>query len=331
MDAITKGQVGPKVCSKCGVARAIEAFPWKNKARGLRRTWCRRCAQAYGRQHYLNNIDKYKAKARRNRGLDRQRVRRLVADHLSTHPCVDCGETDVTVLEFDHRNRALKRSPVSRFSSTGGAKAAAIEIAKCDVRCANCHRLRTARQFGWAKTKPLPRPGPERPTPLIERVDQRGVDFLRECCWCYWLKPLSEFAFRNSAKRTLSSHCRTCHARYRRRHYLENRDRYFSQAIAQTVRKTEDKLKRLRDYLLGHPCVDCGATDVASLEFDHVDPATKEMEIARLIRRRNWAAVQLEIAKCVVRCANCHRRRTRAQRMMVAACSADLQSLAVRE
>jgi hypothetical protein len=38
------------------------------------------------------------------------------------------------------------------------------------------------------------------------------------------------------------------------------------------------------------------------------------MEIARLIRRRNWMAVEREIAKCVVRCANCHRRRTVRQR-----------------
>jgi hypothetical protein len=157
------------------------------------------------------------------------------------------------------------------------------------------------------------------------------VDFLRECCWCYWLKPLSEFAFHSSAKKTLSSHCRTCHARYRRKHYLENRDRYFSQANAQTLRKTQDKLRRLRDYLLGHPCVDCGTTDIATLDFDHVDPATKVMEIGRMIRRRNWSANLREMAKCVVRCANCHRRRTLAQRVVVAAGSADLQSPLSRE
>jgi hypothetical protein len=49
------------------------------------------------------------------------------------------------------------------------------------------------------------------------------------------------------------------------------------------------------------------------------------MEVARLIRRRNWRAVEREIAKCVVRCANCHRRRSLAQRQALMSETAPLQ------
>jgi len=56
-----------KVCTRCGEEVPVDNFPWKNRARGVRRTWCRQCAKAYARQHYLDNIDKYKAKACRNR------------------------------------------------------------------------------------------------------------------------------------------------------------------------------------------------------------------------------------------------------------------------
>ena len=63
-------------------------------------------------------------------------------------------------------------------------------------------------------------------------------------------------------------------------------------------------------YLLTHPCVDCG--DPVVLEFDHLPEFTKGFEIARAITAstRSWATIAAEIAKCEVVCANCHRRRT---------------------
>lgn len=60
--------------------------------------------------------------------------------HLATHPCVDCGESDVRVLDFDHR--ANKESDISRLVGKGRVAGIVREINKCDVRCANCHRRR---------------------------------------------------------------------------------------------------------------------------------------------------------------------------------------------
>lgn len=65
-------------------------------------------------------------------------------NHLKAHPCVDCGERDPVVLEFDHV-RGEKVDNISRMlCSTRSLKVIQEEIAKCDVRCANCHRRRTA-------------------------------------------------------------------------------------------------------------------------------------------------------------------------------------------
>jgi hypothetical protein len=70
-------------------------------------------------------------------------------DYLLTHPCVDCGEVDPVVLEFDHvrgeKVAALSDMAKRQFSL---AKLDA-EIAKCEVRCANCHKRKTAREQGW--------------------------------------------------------------------------------------------------------------------------------------------------------------------------------------
>lgn len=74
--------------------------------------------------------------------------------------------------------------------------------------------------------------------------------------------------------------------------------------------KREDGLLLLHEFLRSHPCVDCGQTDIVLLEFDHIDPATKTMPVGTMVGHRPWSTVLAEIQKCVVRCANCHRRRT---------------------
>jgi hypothetical protein len=307
-----------RACSRCGETRPIEDFPWKNRDRGLRRSWCRSCQRAYSHEHYLANLTKYTAKARKNERRGRLQRRELIDDYLRVHPCVDCGESLIELLEFDHRNPQRKRDTVNRLVTICSWKIVQAEIEKCDVRCANCHRQRTAAQFGWAKTKPLAKPEPRPVAKTVARIDAQDADFLRECIWCHWLRPLSEFSFRSASAKTLNSHCRKCHAAYRRDHYIRNRDRYFSQAIAQARRRRSENLASLRDYLLDHPCVDCGMKSVASLEFDHVDPTTKTSTISAMLPRSTWASIQREIAKCAVRCANCHRRRTLEQRSELA-------------
>lgn len=67
-------------------------------------------------------------------------------DYLSEHPCVDCGESDPVVLEFDHLYD--KSANVSDMQVVSLSRLAA-EIAKCEVRCANCHRRKTAHELNY--------------------------------------------------------------------------------------------------------------------------------------------------------------------------------------
>ena len=58
-------------------------------------------------------------------------------------------------------------------------------------------------------------------------------------------------------------------------------------------------------------CKDCNNSDILVLEFDHIDPTTKTMCISEMLRNGNsWDNILLEIQKCEVVCANCHRIRT---------------------
>lgn len=74
----------------------------------------------------------------------RARAREWLKAYLESHPCVDCGQADIRVLEFDHRNPSEKLANVGRMAKDGvGIPMLMREVAKCDVRCANCHRVRT--------------------------------------------------------------------------------------------------------------------------------------------------------------------------------------------
>lgn len=75
-----------------------------------------------------------------------------VIDYLAEHPCVDCGEKDYRLLDFDHKERSKKSQNVSTMISKGLSPTRIFsEIAKCDVRCVRCHRLKTIEQMGWYK------------------------------------------------------------------------------------------------------------------------------------------------------------------------------------
>ena len=81
----------------------------------------------------------------------RQRLkkRRYSLEYLSSHPCVDCGETNPVVLEYDHRRDKKFNIGTAISSSNLSWEKIKLEIEKCDVRCANCHRKRHAKINNW--------------------------------------------------------------------------------------------------------------------------------------------------------------------------------------
>ena len=137
-----------RVCARCHSEKPVEAFPIKDKARGTRRSYCLPCRSDYGKQHYQANKPYYLAKNVRARVEHRKTNRDIAYEYLVTHACVDCGEADPVVLDFDHIDPTTKLFCVGTMLSREATPAIVREMAKCVVRCANCHRMRTATQFG---------------------------------------------------------------------------------------------------------------------------------------------------------------------------------------
>ena len=143
-----------KICPSCGQERDTERdFAWKNKKDGTRQRWCKFCQAEANKTHYQNNKQVYLDRAiTRNARLNTQNKQRLFA-YLSEHPCIDCGQTDIRCLEFDHV-RGNKSANITRMitSATSWSNIES-EIAKCEVRCANCHRVKTLERGKWWRSK----------------------------------------------------------------------------------------------------------------------------------------------------------------------------------
>lgn len=77
------------------------------------------------------------------------------------------------------------------------------------------------------------------------------------------------------------------------------------------VRRAEYKAK-INALKAGRGCVDCGIKNPVVLDFDHIAP--KLFDIANGAAR-NPLAVEAEIAKCEIRCSNCHRIKTHERRL----------------
>lgn len=136
------------MCRRCNTEKFDDAF---GRKKNKLQAYCRDCNRSYEREHYRNNTDVYRD--RRNDYAQKQsgEVFLNLIDYLKQHPCVDCGEADVIVLQFDHVRGEKTHNIADLLHGRTRWVTVEREIEKCDVRCANCHIRRTARQFGWRK------------------------------------------------------------------------------------------------------------------------------------------------------------------------------------
>ncbi|HVV38681.1 MAG TPA: hypothetical protein VHC63_18885 [Acidimicrobiales bacterium] len=138
-----------KRCSRCGEEKPLTEFSWKDKEKGWRKSHCKACVRMKSRAHYASNKTSYAARIRRYKRRKRADRLDFLVRYLETHPCVDCGETDPLVLEFDHLRD--KRFNIGGEFLWRTWDEVLTELDKCEVRCANCHRRRTAARGGFRR------------------------------------------------------------------------------------------------------------------------------------------------------------------------------------
>ena len=117
-------EIKKKLCKYCGNLCLENAFgvALTTKKKVYRRHKCRDCYRATKQilvQRYFTWINEYKIQKR----------------------CMRCHISDPRVLDFHHRDEKDKLFSVGEFRWAVGFDRIKKEIEKCDVVCANCHRI----------------------------------------------------------------------------------------------------------------------------------------------------------------------------------------------
>lgn len=135
-----------KKCTKCLIKKSDDSFSWKVKSKGRRSPVCKVCHKDYRDKHYLDNKDYYVDRAKEWK--EKERVR--FYSWLKTQHCLDCGNSDFRVLDFDHINDDKSFNIAEKVGNVT-LETLMIEINKCEIVCANCHRIRTAERGDFYK------------------------------------------------------------------------------------------------------------------------------------------------------------------------------------
>ena len=137
------GTDNPRYCYKI---LPIENFHWLNKSKGLRHHTCSSCRCKYDMKRYENPEARQLraasvAKASKKR---RAQLKSIVDEIKSNSPCVDCGGSFHPVaMDFDHVRGTKKYGIAEMVGDRKSWDKIQKEIDKCELRCANCHRIKT--------------------------------------------------------------------------------------------------------------------------------------------------------------------------------------------
>lgn len=127
-----------KECSKCHKLLPWDCFRWKNKALNKKHSQCKECQKVQEHEHYLNSQERRqnvqnRAKTQKNNNVE-------FIENIKKQGCEKCGDKRTYVLDFHHINPQEKDNTIAHMIKSSSLKKLAIEVDKCKLLCANCHR-----------------------------------------------------------------------------------------------------------------------------------------------------------------------------------------------
>lgn len=154
-----------KVCKICNISKEEKEFPFHNKSLNTYKSRCFECHRIYSKnvssaspeirkvnqkKYYENNREAIMKRtseySKLNREVNRKATKKFRSkkykefiEFKRTLSCSICGNNDFRCLDFHHKDPENKENSISNiYHSTIKFKE---ELEKCDVLCANCHRI----------------------------------------------------------------------------------------------------------------------------------------------------------------------------------------------
>jgi hypothetical protein len=132
-----------KKCFVCKLDKPVSDFDTNVcRADGFQ-TSCRDCNSVRHKEWYEQNKDEVRRKAKEWGEQQHKILTKFLFEYFKINPCVDCGNSNILVLECDHV-QGIKVDAIGHMLrdrvSLGVLKA---ELMKCEVRCRNCHAIKT--------------------------------------------------------------------------------------------------------------------------------------------------------------------------------------------
>lgn len=140
----------------CGENKAEAEFFYQNKQLHKLHKQCKKCyvekRRKTWKEHYYKYGSKYRERAVARNRIIKGQTRAKLVEYLSNKYCVKCGIKDIRVLEFDHMDPSIKSFGISSaITGTYSWNKILQEIEKCQILCANCHKIKTALEQNWYK------------------------------------------------------------------------------------------------------------------------------------------------------------------------------------
>lgn len=133
----------------------------------------------------------------------------------------------------------------------------------------------------------------------------------KKCNVCGEIKFLEEFYKNKNFSDGHASICKNCHKERMRKRAIENKEKISAyhkkyNQDHKEERKAKAALWRMKIQALKTHCIKCGEDRPCVIEFHHVNPSEKSINIGKINPRKSFAVIEEEVLKCVCLCRNCH-------------------------
>ncbi len=138
-----------KTCPRCGVSKEHSEFHKRSVNKSGLCSYCKECARVYYKSWQEQSPGR-KTRHADWKAVRREDTRKTYVEYMAGRACVDCGYSDwLAALQWDHIGDNKVAGVTALINSGNPWTKVLEEIEKCELRCCNCHAIKSAERGQW--------------------------------------------------------------------------------------------------------------------------------------------------------------------------------------